>query len=307
MIQGLHHITAITGNIRKSIRFYTEILGLSLVKRTINFDNPNIWHFYFGNQTGSSGTIITFFYQPGLPRGQAGVGSTKVTGFSVSETSLEFWRKRLREYQVEFRGPFSRFGEEYLVLFDFDGLELELVASAADDRQGESTPGISAANCIKGLHHVEVTCSNAQKTNAYFMNSLGHTMFKEENGRFRLYSGSAMPGNFVDIVSRPTLPLHRSGIGTVHHIALATENHDTLKQLREKISKSCNQISVIHDRHYFKSIYFKDASGLKLEIATLDPGFLKDEPIEKLGQNLMLPPWLEADREKIAEVLPSID
>ena len=307
MIKGLHHVTAITGNIRKSIRFYTEILGLSFVKKTVNFDNPNVWHFYFGNQTGSPGTVITFFSQPGLPRGQAGVGSTKVCGFSVSETSLDFWKKRLREYQVEFRGPFSRFGEDYLVVFDFDGLELELVASQSDIRQGSETPGIKAVNSIKGLHHVEITCSNADKTNSFFTYYLGHSKLKEDNGRFRLFTGDALPGQYVDIVSRPTLPLHRSGIGTVHHVAFSVPDQEVLKLVRDKMAKGCTQISPVYDRHYFKSIYFRDPGGVKLELATADPGFLIDEPVEHLGKHLMLPPWLEPDREKISAALPAID
>ena len=307
MIQGLHHVTAITGNIRKSIRFYTEVLGLNFVKKTVNFDNPNIWHFYFGNQTGAPGTVITFFAQPGLQRGQVGVGSTKVCGLSVSESSLDFWKKRLREYQVEFRGPFNRFGEDYLVIFDFDGLELELVGAHSDSRQGAETAGIRASNSIKGLHHIEITCSNADKTNSFFTYYLGHTKLKEENGRFRLFSGDALPGHYLDVVSRPTLPLHRSGIGTVHHVAFAVPDQEVLKLARDKMAKGCNQISPVYDRQYFKSIYFREPGGVKLELATKDPGFLIDEPLNQLGTGLMLPPWLESDREKITEALPSVD
>ena len=296
-----------TGNIRKNIRFYTEILGLRFVKKTVNYDSPDTWHFYFGDSTGSPGSVITFFPIMGMPRGQAGVGSANVTGFSVGVDSLDFWKKRLKEYQVDFRGPFHRFDESYFTLYDLDGMELELVASPNDPRQGMQTPGIRAEDAIKGFSHVELTCSIADKTAFFMVNVLDHQRLREENGRIRLYSGEALPGHFVDLVSRPSLPLHRGGIGTVHHVALSTPTAETQKTLREKIGKAGIQVSPVQDRQYFQSIYFREPGGVLFEIATEGPGFLIDETPETLGQGLQLPAWLEADRQSIEARLPSLD
>ncbi len=307
MVNGIHHVTAMTANIRKNIRFYTEILGLRFVKRTVNFESPDTWHFYFGNQSGQPGTIISFSPFAGMPRGQSGVGSASVTGFSVGINSLEFWRKRLKEYQIEMRGPFHRFNENCISFHDPDGMELELVASPNDIRQGIETPGISKENAIKGFSHVELTCSIADKTAFFFVNVLEHKRYSEENDRLRLYSGEAQPGHFVDMVSRSSSPLHKGGIGTVHHIALTTPDFETLKIMKERISKSGIQVSPVVDHHYFKSINFREPGGVLIEISTPGPGFLVDETPETLGQRLCLPPWLEPERTKIESILPLVD
>ncbi|MEE4178152.1 MAG: ring-cleaving dioxygenase [Bacteroides sp.] len=307
MIEGLHHVTAMTGNIRKNIRFYTEILGLRFVKKTINYDSPDTWHFYFGDATGSPGSVITFFPFMGMPRGQAGVGSANVTGFSVGADSLDFWKKRLKEYQVDFRGPFHRFDESYFTLYDLDGMELELVASPNDPRQGVETPGIRAEDAIKGFSHIELTCSIADKTAFFMINVLDHHRLREENDRIRLYAGENRPGHYVDLVSRPSLPLHKGGIGTVHHVAFSTPDLEAQKALRDRIAKAGIQVSPVQDRQYFHSIYFREPGGILFEIATKGPGFLIDETPETLGQNLKLPSWMEEDREKIEAQLPSLD
>ncbi|HSV89349.1 MAG TPA: VOC family protein [Bacteroidales bacterium] len=307
MIRGIHHVTALTGNIRKNIRFYTEILGLCFVKKTINFDSPDTWHFFYGDKTGSPGTVISFMPQVNLQRGQVGVGSTKVTGFSVCDSSLVFWKKRLREYQVDFRGPFQRFNESYYAFFDPDGLELELVGTNNDQRMGAETPGISSENAIKGLYQVELTCSVSDKT-AYFLTSvLSLSRFKEENHRIRLYSAAALPGCFVDLVSRPTLPLHKSGVGTVHYLGLSVSGEESLRQVKERVGKTGIQVSSVVDRHYFKSIFFREPGGVMLEISTSDPGFLIDEDPGSLGQSLKLPPWMETEKQRIESALPSLD
>ena len=307
MIRGIHHITALTGNIRKNLRFYTEILGLSLVKKTVNIDSPDTWHFFYGDKTGIPGTVISFLQQVATPRGQVGVGSTKVTGFSISQSSMAFWKKRLREYQVDFRGPFQRFDECCFAFFDPDGLELELVGVINDPRQGCETPGITTENAIKGLNHVELTCSVADKTAYFLVNVLKISRFKEENQRIRLFSGDPLPGNYFDLVSRPSLPLHKSGVGAVHYLGLNTPGEDELKQIRERVGKAGIQVSAIVDRYYFKSIFFREPGGIMIEVSTAEPGFLIDENPESLGKSLKLPPWMEDDREKIELALPPLD
>jgi glyoxalase family protein len=307
MIKGIHHVTAMTGNIRKNIRFYTEILGLRFVKKTVNHDSPDTWLFYFGDATGSPGSVISFSPFPGIPRGQSGVGSTSVTGFSVGADSLDFWKKRLKEYQVDFRGPFHRFDESYFTLYDLDGMELELVASPNDPRQGVETPGIKGENAIKGLSHVELTCSIADKTAFFLVNVLDHKRLAEENDRIRLFSGEALPGNFVDLVSKPSLPHHKGGIGMVHHVAFSTPDLETQKQIIDRLSKTGIQVSQPLDRQYFHSVFFRDPGGILFEIATLGPGFLIDETPDNLGQSLKLPEWMEPDREKIEAKLPPLE
>jgi glyoxalase family protein len=305
MLKGIHHITAMTANIKKNIRFYSEILGLRLIKKTVHFESPNTWHLYFGDSVGNPGTVISFLPYPGMPRGQSGVGSTSVIGFSVGAGSLEFWRKRLKEYQVDFRGPFQRLDESYISLHDMDGIELELVANSTDQRQGLETPGISIENAIKGLFHVEMTCSIGDKTAFFLVNVLDHHRLVEENDRIRLYSDKAAPGCFVDLVSRPSLPLFKAGVGTIHHVAFSTPDTETQQILKDKVCKAGIQVSQVTDRQYFKSVFFKEAGGILIEIATLGPGFLVDETADTLGQGLMLPSWLEADRINIeASLLP---
>jgi len=307
MIKGIHHVTAMTGNIRKNVRFYTEILGLQFVKKTVNYDSPDTWHFYFGDATGSPGSVITFFPFLGMPRGQSGVGSTNVIGFSVGTDSLDFWKKRLKEYQVDFRGPFHRFDESYFTLYDLDGMELELVASPNDPRKGVETPGIKGENAIKGFSHVELTCSIADKTAFFMVNKLDHKRLVEENDRIRLYTGEALPGNYVDLVSRPSMPHHKGGIGTAHHVAFSTTDLETQKQLKDRLSKTGIQVSQVLDRKYFQSVYFREPGGVLFEIATMGPGFLIDEAPDALGQSLKLPDWMEPDREKIEAMLPPLE
>lgn len=277
------------------------------MKKTVNYDSPDTWLFYFGDATGSPGSVITFSPFPGMPRGQSGVGSTSVTGFSVGADSLDFWKKRLKEYQIDFRGPFHRFDESYFTLHDLDGMELELVASPTDLRQGVETPGIKGENAIKGFSHVELTCSIADKTAFFMVNVLDHKRLAEENDRIRLYTGEALPGNYVDLVSRPSLPHHKGGIGTVHHVAFSTPDLETQKQLKDRLSKTGIQVSHLADRQYFHSVFFREPGGFLFEIATMGPGFLIDETPGTLGQRLMLPAWMEPDREKIEAKLPPLE
>lgn len=307
MTQGIHHITAITGNIRKNIRFYTEILGLRLIKRTVNYDSPDTWHLYFGDARGLPGTVITFFPFIGTPRGQSGNGSVKVIGFSAGPNSLDFWMKRLREYQVPYRGPSSRFDEEYISFQDFDGLELELVSSANDGRNGNETVGVKGDCAIKGFHHVELSLSSIDKTSALLTGILDHSFLSEVNDRIRLYSDKAVPGNFTDLVLRPSLPMQRQGSGTVHHVAYGTADEQSQQKLRERISKSGLYITEVMDRQYFKSVYFREPGGVLFEIATQGPGFLIDEDPKTLGEYLKLPPWLEPRRQEIESMLPEFD
>lgn len=307
MIQGIHHITALTGNIRNNIRFYTEILGLRLIKRTVNYDSPDTWHLYFGDARGEPGTVITFFPFMNLPKGQSGNGSVKVTGFSVAAGSLGFWAKRLKEYHVPFRGPSHRFDEEFLFFQDFDGLELELVASAKDSRLGSGTVGIKEEYAIKGFSHVELSLSSWERTTELLTGTLNHILVNEEDERRRLFSGEDTPGHYIDLVVRPGMPSQKQGSGTIHHVALGAADEKMQAQLRRKIQKTGLFISEVKDRQYFKSVYFREPGGVLFEVATQGPGFMIDEQLQTLGQDLKLPPWLENQRKQIEEQLPPLE
>ncbi len=307
MIQGLHHITALTGNIRNNIRFYTEILGLRLIKRTVNYDSPDTWHLYFGDVQGRPGTVITFFPFMGLPKGHPGTGSVKVTGFSVGAGSLGFWAKRLKEYHVPFRGPSRRLDEEFLSFQDFDGLELELVASASDRRTGTGTVGIKEEYAIKGFSHVELSLASSERTFELLTGTLDHVLLAEEGERQRLFSGENAPGHYIDLVGRPAMPVQQQGSGIIHHVAFGTTDEKTQDQLRKKIRSKGLFTSEIKDRQYFKSIYFREPGGVLFEVATQGPGFMIDEQPQTLGQELKLPPWLENQRQQIEEQLPPLE
>lgn len=307
LINGLHHITAIAGSVNNNVRFYTEILGLRFVKKTINYDSPDTWHLYYGDKTGSPGSAITFFPFRGIQKGRSGNRSMTTTLFSVSADSLEFWRKRLKAYQVEYRGPFERFGEKYISFEDFDGMSPELVASPHDPRQGWSTPGISSENAIKGFYSAVLSYVSYDSTLDFMMRNMNHTIAEKSENRIRLYSGTNQPGHYVDLVAHPSSPDQLPGTGTIHHLAFATADEHSQKVIRQNLVEEGFSPSAVMDRQYFRSIYFREPGGVLFEIATLGPGFLVDESLDQLGSTLRLPHWLEPQREQIEALLPPIN
>jgi glyoxalase family protein len=298
-INGLHHITSISGSARNNARFYTEILGLQFVKKTINYDSPDTWHLYYGNKTGEPGSITTFFPFPGITRGKSGNKSITSTMFSIGSDALGFWMNRLKTHQIEFRGPYTRFNEEYIHFEDFDGIHLELVANATDSREGCSTAGIPIQYGIKGLYSVTLSYASAESTLDFLTKHMQHIVAMELPDRTRLFSGTNRPGNFIDLISRPSLPNQIPGSGTVHHLAFQTADETSQKLIHSKLMKAGLYPSAIMDRQYFKSIYFREPGGITFEIATAGPGFLTDESLNELGKNLMLPSWLENKRNEI--------
>lgn len=299
MINGLHHITSLAGSARNNARFYTEILGLQFVKRTINYDSPDTWHLYYGNKSGDPGSITTFFPFPGLTRGKPGNKSVASTMFSIGQDAMGFWINRLKSHHIEYRGPFKRFDEEYLHFEDFDGIHLELVANSSDNRDGCYTAGIPVHYGIKGLYSVTLSYASAESTLDFLTKHLQHFVALETTDRLRLYSGSNKPGCFIDLISRPSVPNQIPGTGTVHHLAFQTDDENTQNMIHAKLVKSGMYPSAVMDRQYFKSIYFREPGGITFEIATAGPGFLIDENPEELGEKLMLPSWLESKRAEI--------
>lgn len=306
LITGIHHITALTSDAQKNLDFYAGILGLRLVKKTINYDAPEVYHLYYGDELGTPGTIMTFFPYTGMPKGQKGNGQLTVTSFSIAENSLDYWMNRLTQFKVSFTPPQARFGKEQFIYFeDFDGLGLELVLNNGDTRLGYQKGHIPPEHAIKGFYGVTLSEEESYKTALLLKNEIDYQLIAEEEGRFR-YSTKEALGGYVDILCQPDSTTGRSGAGTIHHVAFATSDEDSQLVVREKLIKSGMNITPVINREYFHSIYFREPGGVLFEIATNNPGFSVDEEAKHLGESLKLPPWLEENRKAIEKELPSI-
>lgn len=306
LVTGLHHITALASDPYKNVDFYAGILGLRLVKKTINFDAPEVYHLYYGNEKGSPGTILTFFLYPGIPQGRKGKGQLTVTSFSIPEHSIDYWMKRFDKFTVEYEGPEQRFDDELVLYFeDHEGLGLELVANKKDDRPGFTYGNIPSEYAIKGFYGMTLSEECYEKTAGLLVGQLDHELITEKGNRFR-FSASGKPGSFVDVLCHPDALRGLAGYGTVHHVAFATANDVTQLEARAKLLNLGLNVTPVLDREYFHSIYFREPGGVLFEIATIPPGFTIDEPLEHLGESLKLPPWEEQNRSKIAQILPPI-
>lgn len=305
LVTGLHHITALASDAQKNLEFYAGILGLRFLKKTINFDAPDVYHLYYGDEKGSPGSILTFFPFPGIPQGRKGKGQLTVTSFSIPENSIEYWIKRLNKFNIICDRPYERFNEVVIGFEDFDGLGLELVANKDDNRPGYSNGIIPLEYSIRGFHGMTLSEECYEKTAGLLVSQMDHSLIAEKGNRFR-YSASGKPGGFVDIICTPDSLKGIGGYGTVHHVAFATENDATQKEAHAKMIRLGLNVSPIMDRQYFHSIYFREPGGVLFEIATLPPGFGIDESWEHLGESLKLPPWEEAHRLSIERRLPPI-
>ena len=306
-IEGIHHVTAIARDPQANVDFYTGVLGLRLVKKTINYDDPGTYHFYYGDGEGRPGTIITFFPWPMARRGSHGAGQATVTSFAVPEGSLGWWRERLNRLHVPFEEPRPRFDEEVLTLLDPDGLELELVARAGDPRTPWDGGPVPADQAIRGFEGVTLTEWNPEVTASLLQGVLGFRPIAEAGGRFRFEVGAGGPGTRVDVLASPDAPRGHVSAGTVHHVAWRTPNDDQQRAWHEELQDLGLHVSPIMDRQYFHSIYFREPGGVLFEIATDPPGFTADEPVESLGSSLRLPEWLEPERKRIEEILPPVE
>ncbi|TDD15617.1 ring-cleaving dioxygenase [Kribbella turkmenica] len=303
---GLHHVTAIAEDPQRNVDFYTTVLGLRLVKRTVNFDAPNTYHLYYGDASGRPSTLLTFFPWPGAPNGRQGTGLTTATAFSIPPESLGWWQTRLQQLGVDADEPVARADEEVLRLRDPDGLVIELVASDGDTRSGwDGVSAIPADNAVRGLFSVTMTEQLLDPTAEMLAGMLGmrHGADSPDGSRFVMSGGAE--GTAVDV--RPSNASRGlQAAGTVHHIAFRAPDHETQVKWREQLIESGVNVTEILDRQYFTSIYFREPGGVLLEIATDQPGFTVDEPLLELGQHLKLPPWLEPDREHIQASLPPL-
>ena len=302
---GIHHVTAISGGPQRNVDFYAGTLGLRLVKKTVNFDDPETYHLYYGDGAGSPGTIMTFFPWAHAPGGRIGAGQLVVTSFSIPATSLGFWTERLIEKGVRFEKPRDRFGDTVLSFEDPDRLRIELVATE-DTRPGWSGGPVQDEHSVRGFHHVALAVETTDQTASLMIDTLGFRQVDETEGRIRLSAGEGTPGDLVDVVNAAGFPHGSMGVGTVHHVAFRVPDEEIQLAVRAEISALGYGVTPVLDRNYFRSIYFREPGGVLFEIATDPPGFAVDEAEEELGTHLKLPPWLETRRDKLEEVLPPL-
>jgi len=305
-IVGLHHVTAIASDPQRNLDFYTEVLGLRFVKRTINFDDPGTYHFYFGDDLGSPGTILTFFPWPHAPRGSLGVGETSATAFSVPADSLSFWESRLINMGVPVERLAERFGDAVLGFADPDGMRLELIAHAdVGQARAARNSDVPLERAIRGFFSVTL-CQAGFEMTAEVLEKMGFRKAGEEGDRYRFSAGGNALGRHVDVLVQPQLRHGRMGAGSVHHIAFRASDDVAHRSWREELREMPLDVTPVLDRTYFHSIYFREPGGVLFEIATDPPGFSYDEPLETLGESLKLPHWLEPQRPAIEQVLPSV-
>jgi catechol 2,3-dioxygenase-like lactoylglutathione lyase family enzyme len=306
-IGGIHHVTAIASDPQRNIDWYTGVLGLRLVKLTVNFDDPGAYHLYYGDWSGSPGTIMTFFTWVGARRGRHGTGQIGEVAFVIPQRSLAWWTGHLIRRGVQYDGPARRFGEQVLSLRDPDGLLIELVASAdADDMPGWDGGSVPAEHAVRRFHSVTLWESEREPTTELLTKTLGFAQQREEGAYTRYGVADGKAGALVQVRNIEGFWQGGGGVGTVHHVAWRTPDDQQELQWRAKLAEMGMNVTPQRNRQYFHSIYFREPGGVLFEIATDPPGFTVDEPLEQLGTSLKLPPWFEKDRATIERSLPPV-
>ena len=306
-IVGLHHITAIAGDAQRNFDFYTKVLGLRLVKKTVNFDDPQTYHFYFGDEVGTPGTILTFFPWANVRKGKNGAGMATEIGYSVPQGSLKFWKERFEKLDIPHDVMSERFGERHLAFQDPDGLWLNLIeAKHKDDRTGWKTDNIKSDAVIKGFHTVTLTLNNIKATAAILTEVFGYKQVEKDDNLYRYQTDAVENAALVDLLEEPQAQRGINAGGTNHHVAFRVKDEEALMQIREKIVARGLHITEKINRDYFFSLYFREPGGVLFEIATDNPGFATDETVENLGSSLQLPDQYKSMRDQIEKGLPEI-
>lgn len=306
---GLHHVTAIATDPQRNVDFYTGVLGLRLVKTTVNFDDPETYHLYYGDEAGRPSTILTFFPWRDVPRGRQGTGLTTATAFSVPPESLGWWQRHLAERGADVVDPprdreTAGQDEEVLTFRDPDGLVIDLVASPGDTRSGWDGAAVPAEHAVRGLHSVTLSERELDPTASMLTGLLGmRGDGGEDRARFEM---GREPGAVLDVAATADPQEGLQAGGTVHHVAFRTPDGETQERWRTQLVDAGLEVTPVLDRQYFTSIYFREPGGVLFEIATDRPGFDVDEPLLELGRHLRLPPWLEPSREQIERALPPL-
>jgi len=307
-IQGLHHITAVASDAQANVDFYERVLGQRLVKTTVNFDDPGTYHLYYGDEVGTPGTIMTFFPWSHMHRGRRGNGETAEVMYAVPLGSLEFWAGRFAQLGIEVGDAEVRYGEEVLLFEDPDGMQLGLVATTDPATLDLWAGGpVPAEHALRGFHSVTLWLDRVEPTAAVLTEQMGYSLVGTDGGRTRFTGASADRALYVDLVARPGERRGAFGAGSIHHIAFRTVDDAEQLEYRERFAAAGLDVTPVRDRQYFHSIYFREPGGVLFEVATDAPGFLYDEPVETLGDELKLPPWLEGRRPQIEPRLTPIE
>jgi glyoxalase family protein len=303
-MSGLHHVTAIAGNAARNLDFYTRVLGMRLIKKTVNFDDPESYHLYYGDETGKPGSILTFFPWSNAAAGRTGVGSVQEVLLRVPIGSLNFWIHRFVELGVNHQLITRRFGEPFLAFIDPDGLALALVGYHGQAEPGWSNGTIPAEHSIQCLHGVGLLLAEAAPASEILVNILSYQAAEQDGTVLRLTSKSGQ-GDIVDIREAGDFLAGRRGRGSVHHIAFTAKDDEQQARMADKLRAEYDlQPTDQKDRLYFRSVYFREPGGILFEIATVQPGFTVDEPLDLLGSSLKLPAFLEHRRSRIEAILP---
>jgi glyoxalase family protein len=304
---GIHHVTAIASDPQANIDFYAGLLGLRLVKKTVNFDDPSAYHLYYGDETGTPGSILTFFYWPGHgSRGRVGSGQMTGLSFSAPPLSLNYWHDRLIRHGIAVAHK-NRFGEEVLTFADPDRIPCEIVAVADDTRTSWPGGGIPSAQALRGFHTAELTVRTAAPTEKLLAGEMGWRPLRRDGNRARFEAGPGGSGRFIDVIGEATKSPGLQGTGTIHHVAWRVPDDASQLAMQELLAKAGYDVSEVRDRNYFRSIYYRERGGILFEIATDVPGFSVDEPVVSLGTVLKLPRQFEGARKQIEAALPPLE
>lgn len=301
---GIHHITALASNAQRNIDFYAGFLGLRLVKKTVNFDAPDVYHLYYGDGVGTPGTLLTFFPFPDAMRGKRGTGEATAVALSIRAESVDYWIDRLATNALHFDGPEERLGETVLSFEDPDGMLIELVTNS-NAQSGVHWAGSPVDNrhAIRGLHGTTLQTTTTGPTESFLRGVMGFHLDGAEGGRRRYSIGEGQNKAMIDLIGDANGPGARMSAGSIHHIAWRVSNDTSQIEWRKRLLDTGANVTTVQERQYFRSIYFREPGGVLYEIATDTPGFLVDESLEELGTGLKLPPWLESRRKRIEETL----
>jgi glyoxalase family protein len=307
-IKGLHHVTAIASDPQRNVDFYRNVLGQRLVKRTVNFDAPDTYHFYFADAIGNPGSVLTFFAWPDMRRGVRGNGETSVVAYNVPVGSLSFWQDHLKRHGITPKAIETRFEQKILAFNDPDGMGVELVETDhVPEIQFWADGPISQEYALHGFHSVTLWLETIDATAELLTMQMGYQKMGQEETRHRFVADQGSRGHFIDLVERPGKPQAGFGVGSIHHIAFRVPGDEQQLEYQSLIRSADFGVTDVMDRTYFHSIYFRERGGVLFEIATDTPGFAIDEPVEALGENLRLPPWYERNRTSIEESLAPIE
>jgi glyoxalase family protein len=306
-LPGIHHVTAITANAQKNIDFYCGVLGLRLVKLTVNFDDPTSYHLYYGDELGRPGTILTFFAWPGAYRGTIGTPQVATTSFAVPKDALNFWIERLTAKGVTPNPPATRFSEKFISFTDSDGMQLEIVATENPGGHPWAADSVPAEHAIRGFHGITILEEGYESTANLLTQVMGFKVEGNEGGRFRFRAGAGDGfASTVDLLCTPDGQRGGLGAGIVHHVAYRTADDAQQETWRKELARLRFNVSPVMDRNYFHSIYYREPGGVLFEIATDNPGFTADEPMDQLGTRLMLPAQYERLRTEIENTVTPV-